>query len=132
MIDPININAVLDAVSKKEIELTPEYLIKITDSSLSTYSVLELMCDYFNSVSEIRANKDAEVLCKHKAAEKLLKTDYDALSEKYNKTVTDLLTAKEGILDLKNQITDKTLKNYDLEARIRELECELERVKLFL
>ena len=72
MIDPININAVLDAVSKKEIELTPEYLIKITDSSLSTYSVLEMMCDYFNYVSEIRANKDAELLCKHKVAEKLL------------------------------------------------------------
>ena len=68
----------------------------------------------------------------HEASEKLLKTDYDALSEKYNKTVTYLLTAKEDILDLKNQITDKTLKNYDLEARIRELEFELERVKMFL
>ena len=39
MIEPVNINAVLDAVQRKDIKLTPDFLIKITDSRVSSYSV---------------------------------------------------------------------------------------------
>ena len=131
MIEPVNINAILDAVQRKDIKLTPDFLIKITESRVSSYSVLELMCDYFNSLTEVKNNNDAVALCKHKELEKILKEKNENLTQKYNDAMKELLTAKETILDLDHNISNKLLKISELEARIRELECDLERAKLF-
>ncbi len=76
MIEPVNINAILDAVQRKDIKLTPDFLIKITESRVSSYSVLELMCDYFNSLTEVKNNNDAVALCKHKELEKILNPSF--------------------------------------------------------
>lgn len=129
--EPININAILDAVQKKNIELTPEFLVNITDSRVAFYSVLELMCDYFNSVTAVRTNKDAALICKLKEAEKILREKNDSLAEKYNDAMTELLNTKETILDLDHTLSNKGIEISDLKARIRELEPNLERCKLF-
>lgn len=129
--EPININAILDAVQKKNIELTPEFLVNITDSRVAFYSVLELMCDYFNSVTAVRTNKDAALICKLKEAEKILREKNDSLDEKYNDAMTELLNTKETILDLDHTLSNKEIEISDLKARIRELEPNLERCKLF-
>lgn len=129
--EPININAILDAVQKKNIELTPEFLVNITDSRVAFYSVLELMCDYFNSVTAVRTNKDAALICKLKEAEKILREKNDSLTEKYNDAMTELLNTKETILDLDHTLSNKEIEISDLKARIRELEPNLERCKLF-
>lgn len=129
--EPININAILDAVQKKNIELTPEFLVNITDSRVAFYSVLELMCDYFNSVTAVRTNKDAALICKLKEAEKILREKNDSLAEKYNDAMTELLNTKETILDLDHTLSNKEIEISDLKARIRELEPNLERCKLF-
>lgn len=131
MMEPININAILDAVQKKNIELTPEFLVNITDSRVAFYSVLELMCDYFNSVTAVRTNKDAALICKLKEAEKILREKNDSLAEKYNDAMTELLNTKETILDLDHTLSNKGIEISDLKARIRELEPNLERCKLF-
>lgn len=131
MIEPVNINAVLDAVQRKDIKLTPDFLIKITDSRVSSYSVLELMCDYFNSITEVRNNTDAVILCRHKELVKLLKEKNENLNEKYNEAMVELLSTKENVLDLSHRLSNDSLKISELEAKIRELECELERAKLF-
>lgn len=131
MMEPININAILDAVQKKNIELTPEFLVNITDSRVAFYSVLELMCDYFNSVTAVRTNKDAALICKLKEAEKILREKNDSLAEKYNDAMTELLNTKETILDLDHTLSNKEIEISDLKARIRELEPNLERCKLF-
>lgn len=131
MIEPININAVLDAVQRKDIKLTADFLIKVTDSRVSSYSVLELMCDYFNSMTDVKNNKDAALLCKHVELEKLLKEKNESLTEKYNDAMTDLLHSKEINLDLEQKLSNKANELSELEAKVRELECELERAKLF-
>lgn len=119
------------AVQKKDIELTPEFLVNITDSRVASYSVLELMCDYFNSVTAVRTNKDAALICKLKEAEKILREKNDSLAEKYNDAMTELLNTKETILDLDHILSNKEIEISDLKARIRELELNLERCKLF-
>ena len=131
MIEPININAVLDAVQRKDIKLTADFLIKVTDSRVSSYSVLELMCDYFNSITDVKNNKDAVLLCKHVELEKLLKAKNESLTEKYNDAMTELLQSKENILNLERQLSNAANDLSELEAKVRELECELERAKLF-
>lgn len=131
MIEPININAVLDAVQRKDIKLTADFLIKATDSRVSSYSVLELMCDYFNSITDVKNNKDATLLCKHVELEKLLKAKNESLTEKYNEAMTDLLQSKENNLNLERQLSNAANDLSELEAKVRELECELERAKLF-
>ena len=131
MMEPININAILDAVQKKNIELTPEFLVNITDSRVAFYSVLELMCDYFNSVTAVRTNKDAALICKLKEADKILREKNDSLAEKYNDAMTELLNTKETILDLDHTLSNKEMVISDLKARIRDLELNLERCKLF-
>ena len=131
MMEPININAILDAVQKKDIELTPEFLVNITDSRVASYSVLESMWDCFNSVTAVRTNKDAALICKLKEAEKILREKNDSLAEKYNDAMTELLNTKETILDLDHTLSNKEIEISDLKARIRELELNLERCKLF-
>lgn len=131
MMEPININAILDAVQKKDIELTPEFLVNIADSRVASYSVLELMCDYFNSVTAVRTNKDAALICKLKEAEKILREKNDSLAEKYNDAMTELLNTKETFLDLDHTLSNKEMEISDLKARIREFELNLERCKLF-
>lgn len=131
MIEPININAVLDAVQRKDIKLTADFLIKVTDSRVSSYSVLELMCDYFNSITDVKNNKDAALLCKHVELEKLLKAKNESLTEKYNEAMTDLLQSKENNLNLERQLSNAANDLSELEAKVRELECEIERAKLF-
>lgn len=131
MIEPININAVLDAVQRKDIKLTADFLIKVTDSRVSSYSVLELMCDYFNSITDVKNNKDAVLLCKHVELEKLLKAKNECLTEKYNDAMADLLQSKEINLDLERKLSNAANDLSELEAKVRELECELERAKLF-
>lgn len=97
----------LNAVQKKDIELTPEFLVNITDSRVASYSVLELMGDYFNSVTAVRTNKDATLICKLKEAEKILREKNDSLAEKYNDAMTELLNTKETILDLDHTLSNK-------------------------
>lgn len=51
--------------------------------------------------------------------------------EKYNEAMVELLSTKENVLDLSYHLSNDSLKISELEAKIRELECELERAKLF-
>ena len=65
------------------------------------------MGDYFNSVTAVRTNKDATLICKLKEAEKILREKNDSLAEKYNDAMTELLNTKETILDLDHTLSNK-------------------------
>ena len=131
MIDSINIKAVLAAVVQKKIPLSAHLLIKVTDSLASTYQILDLLCDYFNSIQTIEHRKEIETLTFLKQEKKLYQEKYNDLLIRYNETVKELLDTKDSELNERKQSQNLSDKVREQKSKIESLNGELERLKLF-
>ena len=131
MIDSINIKAVLAAVVQKKIPLSAHLLIKVTDPLASTYQILDLLCDYFNSIQTIEHRKEMETLTFLKQEKKLYQEKYNDLLIRYNETVKELLDTKDSELNERKQSQNLSDKVREQKSKIESLNSELERLKLF-
>lgn len=125
MMNSLNIKAVLSKVISKQVPLSAELLLKLVDANASSYQLLDLMCDYFNSIQSIECKKDGAILCKLKQEKKILQEKYAILNKNYNETVTALLESKESLVEQIRLNMDAKSHIQELEYRIKELECDL-------
>ena len=67
MISDTDVKTIINAALKKDFPLSSERLLLLVNSDLSTYELLDIVCDFINSLGTISKGKDAELLCKLKA-----------------------------------------------------------------
>ena len=132
MINTISINTVLSKVISKQIPLSAELLLKVVDANTSSYQLLDLMCDYLNSIQSVERKKDGVILCKLKQEKKILQEKYAVLNKNYNETVTALLESKESLVEQIKLNMEAKAQIQELEYRIKELENDLLRREILL
>ncbi|MDY6246588.1 MAG: hypothetical protein SPL83_05015 [Succinivibrio sp.] len=132
MINTLSINTVLSKVISKQIPLSAELLLKVVDANTSSYQLLDLMCDYLNSIQSVERKKDGAILCKLKQEKKILQEKYAVLNKNYNETVTALLESKESLVEQIKLNMEAKAQIQELEYRIKELENDLLRREILL
>ena len=132
MINTLSINTVLSKVISKQIPLSAELLLKVVDANTSSYQLLDLMCDYLNSIQSVERKKDGVILCKLKQEKKILQEKYAVLNKNYNETVTALLESKESLVEQIKLNMEAKAQIQELEYRIKELENDLLRREILL
>lgn len=132
MINTLSINTVLSKIISKQIPLSAELLLKVVDANTSSYQLLDLMCDYLNSIHSVERKKDGAILCKLKQEKKILQEKYAVLNKNYNETVTALLESKESLVEQIRLNMEAKAQIQELEYRIKELENDLLRREILL
>lgn len=127
----VNINAVLTALKAKKQPLSADLLMRVIDSQTTSYHVLDLLCDYINALQMIERNEDAAYICKIKQELKLMNSKFDNLNSKYNECMTELLESKENEINLSKNMLNIKNAMVEKDNKIKEYECEIERLKLF-
>lgn len=132
MINTLSINTVLSKVISKQIPLSAELFLKVVDANTSSYQLLDLMCDYINSIQSVERKKDGAILCKLKQEKKKLQEKYAVLNKNYNETVTAILESKESLVKEIRLNMEAKAQIQELEYRIKELESDLLRREILL
>ena len=91
MISDTDVKTIINAALKKDFPLSSERLLLLVNSDLSTYELLDIVCDFINSLGTISKGKDAELLCKLKAKNKKLEEENKQLTANYNEAMISLL-----------------------------------------
>lgn len=66
MITNTNVTAVINAAYNKDFPLSAGKLLELVNSDMSTYELLDVICDFINSMSIIEHKKDVTTLCQMK------------------------------------------------------------------
>ena len=59
MISDTDVKTIINAALKKDFPLSSERLLLLVNSDLSTYELLDIVCDFINSLGTISKGKDA-------------------------------------------------------------------------
>ncbi len=122
MMNDLNMEAVIDAAARKNVPLTPELLINITDTETNTYGLLKLLCAYINALSAIGRDNDLRELCDKSLAIEDLQKKNQILQSQLGDALTGMLKAREELVDAKQRVTEKEMEISSLQIRLRELE----------
>ncbi len=122
----INLKSVFDSIYEKGLTLSPNLLRKITDSSTSTYDLLNLLCIYINASRLVENHEDLKAICDISIKIETLKKRNQQLSEKYHQAMTELLSLKEVELKLRRLKTESELNELTLKSEIKELQQQIE------
>lgn len=130
MITDTDVKAIINAAIKKDYPLSSEKLLQLVNSDLSTYELLDIVCDFINSLGTISKGKDAEILCKLKTRNKELEEKCSQLTERYNEAISSLLNEKESVVRMEKERGAHLLRINMQQCDIEKLRSELERAKL--
>ena len=100
MITNTNVTAVINAAYNKDYPLSAGKLLELVNSDISTYELLDVICDFINSMSIIEHKKDVTTLCQMKTKMKELTSKIRSLEENYNEAMNQLLKTKEEVLSM--------------------------------
>jgi len=123
MISDTDVKTIINAALKKDFPLSSERLLLLVNSDLSTYELLDIVCDFINSLGTISKGKDAELLCKLKAKNK-------KLTANYNEAMISLLKEKESVVSMEKEKGGHLLRINMLECDVYSLKSALERARL--
>ena len=101
MITNTNVTTVINAAYNKDFPLSAGKLLElVVNSDMSTYELLDVICDFINSMSIIEHKKDVTTLCQMKTKMKELTSKIRSLQENYNDAMNQLLKTKEEVLSM--------------------------------
>ena len=130
MISDTDVKTIINAALKKDFPLSSERLLQLVNSDLSTYELLDIVCDFINSLGTISKGKDAELLCKLKAKNKKLEEENKQLTANYNEAMISLLKEKESVVSMEKEKGGHLLRINMLECDVDSLKSALERTRL--
>ena len=129
-ISDTDVKTIINAALKKDFPLSSERLLQLVNSDLSTYELLDIVCDFINSLGTISKGKDAELLCKLKAKNKKLEEENKQLTANYNEAMLSLLKEKESVVSMEKEKGGHLLRINMLECDVDSLKSALERARL--
>ena len=132
MITNANVTAVINAAYNKDFPLSAEKLLELVNSDMSTYELLDVICDFINSMSIIEHKKDVTTLCQMKTKMKELTSKVRALQENYNEAMNQLLKTKEEVLSMQAEKGKIIIQNSLLSCEKEALKSQIERNKLLM
>lgn len=77
--------------------------MQLVNSDLSTYELVDIVCDFINSLGSIFKGKNDELLCKLKAKNKKLEEENKQLTENYNEAMLSLLKERESVVSMEKE-----------------------------
>ena len=125
-----DIIAILTALKNKKEPISVELLMRVITPGTTSYSILDALCDYINSLQLEDSKEDASYVCGLKQKLKVLNSKLDNMNIKYNETISDYLNLKASELELKKSIMKFKNQILEKDYKIKEYECEIERFKL--
>lgn len=125
MLSNLNIKAVIKAALSKEQPLSLELLDKITDTSTTTYDLINLLCDYINASNKVERGDDLAAYCEMTHKIESLTAQNRLLVEKYNKAINDILSIKEHELELSRNASAAELEILKLKGLVKDLESRV-------
>ena len=132
MISNANVTAVINAAYNKDFPLSAGKLLELDNSDMSTQELLDVICDFINSMSIIEHKKDVTTLCQMKTKMKELTSKIRSLQENYNDAMNQLLKTKEEVLSMQAEKGKILIQNSLLSCEKEALKSQIERNKLLM
>ena len=129
MISNANVTAVINAAYNKDFPLSAGKLLELVNSDMSTYELLDVICDFINSMSIIEHKKDVTTLCQMKTKMKELTSKIRSLEKNYNEAMNQLLKTKEEVLSMQAEKGKILIQNSLLTCEKEALKSQIERNK---
>lgn len=126
----ISMNAVIEQALKKEVPLTADFLIRITNSDINSYELLDMLCIYITACDCVQKGKEIKAISGLKLENAELRQNNEALIHTYNSAIKSLLESKESEINMKKNEIEYVKKITELKSEISKLEGELMRMKL--